>query len=126
MSNAMPSSSDRDPRLYAADMLEFTQRALEFVGSHSLPELLADRMRYDAILRNLELIGEAATHVEAAQRAQAPDVPWRLIVATRNRVAHAYLGIAPETVWTILRDDLPPPVNSLQVLLEALAPSSKA
>jgi len=80
-------------------------------------------MRYDAILRNLELIGEAATHVDDALRALAPDIPWRLIVATRNRVAHAYLGIAPETVWSILRDDLPPLVNALHALLAALPPA---
>lgn len=104
-------------------MLEFTQRALSYASGHALPQLLADRMRYDAILRNLELIGEAATHVDPAQRAMAPDIPWRQIVATRNRVAHAYLGIAPETVWSILCDDLPPLVNALLALTAALGPA---
>lgn len=75
MSNETPSSSDRDPRLYVADMLEFTQRAISYASGHALPELLADRMRYDAILRNLELIGEAATHLGPAQRAMAPGIP---------------------------------------------------
>lgn len=74
-------------------------------------------MRYDAILRNLELIGEAATHVPEALRAMAPEVPWRQIVATRNRVAHAYLGISAETVWSILRDDLPALGLALRALL---------
>lgn len=81
MSNETPSSSDRDPRLYVADMLEFTQRAM------------------------------------------APDIPWRQIVATRNRFAHAYLGIAPKTVWSILCDDLPPMVAALPVLITALGPA---
>lgn len=74
-------------------------------------------MRYDAILRNLELIGEAATHVPEALRAMAPGVPWRQIVATRNRVAHAYLGISADTVWSILRDDLPALDLALRALL---------
>ena len=124
MSSETPSSSDRDPRLYVADMLEFTQRALSDAGGDSLSSLQADRMRYDAILRNLELIGEAATHIDPAQRLLAPSIPWRQIVATRKRVAHAYLGIAPETVWSILCDDLPPLVDDLKVLIAALDPSA--
>jgi uncharacterized protein with HEPN domain len=79
--------------------------------------LTLDAMRYDAILRNLELIGEAATHVPDALRALAPDVPWRQIVATRNRVAHAYLGISADTVWSILHDDLPALNLALRALL---------
>jgi uncharacterized protein with HEPN domain len=54
----------------------------------NLDSLLQDQMRYDAILRNIELIGEAATRLGPAERALAPAGPWREIVGTRNRVAH--------------------------------------
>jgi uncharacterized protein with HEPN domain len=83
-------------------------------------------MRYDAILRNVELIGEASTHLSAATRALAPEVPWREIVGTRKRVAHGYLGIDPDTVWSILAEDLPALRRSLGALLATLrqAPSS--
>lgn len=64
-------------------------------------------MRYDATLRNVELIGEAATHVPDSIRPLAPDIPWREIVGTRNRLAHAYLGIEASTVWLIVRAHLP-------------------
>ncbi len=80
-------------------------------------------MRYDAILRNLELIGEAATHIDAGERALAPDVPWRQIVGTRNRVAHAYLGISPSTVWDILTVELPNLRAALVALLSRLPES---
>lgn len=73
-------------------------------------------MRYDATLRNLELIGEAATHVPADIRAMASDVPWRIVIALRNRLIHGYLGIDDDTVWNIVRDD----VASLRVALTAL------
>ena len=115
--------SDRDPRLYVEDMLEFCDRALAYAAGQSREAMDADRMRYDAILRNLELIGEAATHVTAEQRALAPQLPWRQIVATRNRVVHAYLGIAADTVWSILRDDLPTLHLSLLAQLAAMPPS---
>lgn len=109
--------SDRDDRLYIEDMIEFCTRALTYSTALTEATLTAEAMRYDAILRNLELIGEAATHVPEQVRAMAPDVPWRQIVATRNRVAHAYLGISADTVWSILRDDLPALKRSLQALL---------
>ncbi|KQW45542.1 hypothetical protein ASD88_11600 [Pelomonas sp. Root662] len=64
-------------------------------------------MRFDATMRNLELIGEAATHVPADMREQAPDVPWRLIIGLRNRLIHAYLSIEPETVWLVITEHLP-------------------
>lgn len=116
----MPSLSDRDPRLYVEDMLEFCERALSYADGVSRESLDTDRMRYDAILRNLELIGEAATHVADEHRALASQVPWRQIVATRNRVAHAYLGIAADTVWSVLCDDLPTLRLSLVALLAAM------
>ncbi len=119
----MPSLSERDPRLYVEDMLEFCGRALAYADGVSRESLDADRMRYDAILRNLELIGEAATHVDAQGRALAPQIPWREVIATRNRVAHAYLGIDADTVWSILHDDLPTLRLSLTALLKAMPPS---
>ena len=74
-------------------------------------------MRYDATLRNLELIGEAATHVPAEVRACAPDVPWRMVVALRNRLIHGYLGIDDDTLWSIVRDDIGPLREALVRLL---------
>lgn len=113
-----PSEADRDRRLYVEDMLEFCRRAMRYADGLDLDALLQDTMRYDAILRNIELIGEAATRLGPAERALAPAVPWREIVGTRNRVAHGYLGISPTTVWDILRVELP----ALEpLLLELLA-----
>jgi uncharacterized protein with HEPN domain len=103
----MPLPSDRDSRLYLEDMLAFCERALDYAGSVDRDGLAADAMRFDATLRNLELIGEAATHVPDELRVQAPGIPWRRIIATRNRLIHAYLGIDLDTIWSILQDDLP-------------------
>lgn len=105
-------------------MLEFCERALRYAGGHDLDALLRDTMRYDAILRNLELIGEAATHVGPDERALAPTIAWREIIGTRNRVAHAYLGISAATVWDILTVEPPPLRVALVELLSRLpAPS---
>ena len=117
MSSVTPSPSERDPRLYVKDMLTFCEVVLEFTHGVEREALFADRMRRDATLRNLELIGEAATRVPDTVRALAPDVPWRKIVATRNRLIHAYLGIEAEAVWAIVSKDVPVLRTSLKVLL---------
>ena len=79
----------------------------------------ADRMRYDATLRNLELIGEAASRVPDDARAQAPAIPWRRVIATRNRLIHAYLGIDRDTIWSIVRDDVPALYRDITALLSS-------
>lgn len=77
-------------------------------------------MRYDAILRNMELIGEASTHVGPAEKALVPHIPWREIVGARNRVAHAYLGISTTTVWDLPTVKIPRLRGLLIELLAAL------
>lgn len=81
----------------------------------------ADRsgLVYDATLRNLELIGEAATHIPDSVRDRATEIPWRMIVATRNRLAHAYLGIDDDTLWSIVQEEVPAVLLQLEKLRTA-------
>lgn len=122
MSNEMPSPlPERDITLYLRDMVEFCERVVAYTNGFDLSALLADRMRYDAVLRNLELIGEAATHVPDNIRDQTPEIPWRLIIGTRNRLAHAYLGIEPDLVWLICTRNVPTLREQLTALVARLA-----
>ena len=75
-------------------------------------------MRLDATLRKLSLIGEAAKRVPDAIRALAPEIPWRKIVGTRNRLMHAYQGTEMSALWTILSADVPALRLALQALLQ--------
>jgi uncharacterized protein with HEPN domain len=109
MSSATPSPlSERDWRAYVLDMVEFCDKVQAYTAGFDLAGLLLEPMRFDAVARNLELLGEAATHVPADVRARWPDIPWRQIVATRNRLAHGYITIEPETLWLIITGHLPP------------------
>lgn len=114
MSEAAPS---RAWRFYAEDMLGFCDKVLAYTAGLDRASFGAEPMRYDATLRNLELIGEAATHIPAEVRASVSAVPWRMVIALRNRLIHAYLGIDDDTLWSIVRDDLPALRTALAALL---------
>jgi uncharacterized protein with HEPN domain len=104
-------------RFYVQDMLTFATRALDYTAGFDRDSFVADRRTYDATLRNPAQIGEAATHVPEAARKAHPDVPWRRVIATRNRLIHAYLGIDDDTLWSIVQDDLPLLRRSVEELL---------
>jgi uncharacterized protein with HEPN domain len=103
-------------------MIGFAQKALAYTAGLDQDHFIREELIYDATLRNLELIGEAATHIPESIRAANPDVPWRFIVATRNRLIHGYLGIDNDTLWSIVQDDLPALLAHLRELRDRSAP----
>jgi uncharacterized protein with HEPN domain len=103
-------------RFYIDDMIAFAEKVLAYVSGLDQSDFIADERTYDATLRNLELLGEAASHVPDHARTAHPEIPWRLIIATRNRLIHGYLGIDDDTVWSIVRDDVPALLPMLRAL----------
>ncbi len=106
----------REWGFYLDDMLLFSEKVLSYTKDLDLDSFIADEKVYDATLRKLELIGEAATHIPEPIRESFPSIPWRRIIATRNRLIHGYLGIDNEIIWSIIRDDIPFLVNELKKL----------
>ena len=98
------------------DIIEFALKVQSYTSGLDQADFIANGMTYDATLRNLELIGEAATHIPEEIQSARPDIPWRLIIATRNRLIHAYLGIDDDTIWSIIQDDIPTLLSALQIL----------
>ena len=84
--------SEREWQFYVGDMIGFADRVLAYTQEFDQQRFIASGINYDAVLRNLELIGEAATHIPQAVREANPSVPWRLIIATRNRLVHGTLA----------------------------------
>jgi uncharacterized protein with HEPN domain len=77
---------------------------------------ISNNLIYDATLRNIELIGEAATHIPDTIRSENSDIPWRMIVATRNRLIHGYLGVDDDILWSIIVDEIPTLLSSLRII----------
>ncbi|MBF0184411.1 MAG: DUF86 domain-containing protein [Magnetococcales bacterium] len=92
---------------YLDDMISFAEKATAYTKGLDRAGFEADGLTFDATVRNLELIGEAASHIPQPVREGAPAIPWRQIIATRNRLIHGYLGIDNDILWSIIQDDLP-------------------
>jgi len=107
----------REWRFYINDMIGFAEKVLVYTEDMDQQDFMASGITYDATLRNLELIGEAATRIPEQVRQAHPEIPWRMIIATRNRLIHAYLGIDDDIVWSIIRDDIPPLLTALKKMI---------
>lgn len=97
----------RDYRLFIQDILNSIRDAREFVQGMSYEEFLADRKTQHAVVRAIEIIGEAAKNVPQAVRERYPDIPWSDMARMRDKVAHGYWGIDYEIVWRVVQEELP-------------------
>ena len=99
-------------------MLAAYSKIATYTAGMDQATFVADDRTYDATLRNLEILGEAATHVPDFVRDSHPEIPWRAAIGTRNRLIHGYLGIDDDIIWSIVRDDIPELTPLLSALLD--------
>lgn len=99
----MSDATAREWRFYIDDMIDAARKVLAYTDGFDQPAFVASGLNYDATVRNLEIIGEAATHV--------PDD-----VRDSHRLIHGYLGIDNDTLWSIIRDDIPALRDALEKL----------
>jgi uncharacterized protein with HEPN domain len=97
----------RGYRLYLEDILESARSIQSYVGTLSYEELITDKMRLDAIIRNFEIIGEAARKIPQEVREQYPTVEWRKVSDFRNVLLHEYFEIDTEILWDIIKNKVP-------------------
>ena len=88
-------------------MFEAAENAQRFISGKSRADLDTDPMLLFALVRAIEIIGEAASKVTAEQRTASPAVPWSAIVAMRNRLIHAYFDIDRDIVWKTVTEEIP-------------------
>lgn len=111
----MPPESDV---IRVRHIVDAAQSALTFAAGRSRPDLDTDRMLLLAIVKAVEIVGEAAVNVTPETRAMLPDVPWTSMVGMRHRLAHAYFDVDPAVVWATVCEDLEPLVVRLTAWLE--------
>jgi len=94
-------------------MIESAQKILDYTIGLTYDEFKADSMRVDAVIRNFEIIGEAANRLPDQIKDELPNIDWHKIRGFRNRVAHDYMGINYFIVWQIREEFLPDLINIL-------------
>jgi uncharacterized protein with HEPN domain len=97
-------------------MIGFCEKVLSFTRGFNQLQFQSEPMRFDATIRNLELIGEAATHIPDAVRSATPQIPWRMVIATRNQLIHGYLGLDNDTLWSLVEEDIPALLQKLKAM----------
>ena len=112
--------SKRDYRLFLQDILESIERIEEYTEGYDFETFTKDRKTVDAVLRNLEIIGEAAKHIPENIRTQHPEIPWKRVIGLRNVVIHHYFGVDLSIVWVIIKKQLPELKNAVISLLEEI------
>ena len=92
---------------YLQDMLEASAKALQFVRDVDLEAFSKNEEKVFAVIRALEIIGEAAKNIPKSIRGRYQEIPWEDIVGMRNKVIHGYFGVDIEVIWKTVQEDLP-------------------
>jgi uncharacterized protein with HEPN domain len=100
-------------------VIDAANEAMLFIAGKSKADLVTDRKLALAVIKCIEIAGEAASKVTSELRADAPQIPWQDIVAMRNRLTHGYFDINLDIVWKTVTEELPALVAALQKLLSS-------
>ncbi|MCB9252750.1 MAG: DUF86 domain-containing protein [Flavobacteriales bacterium] len=98
--------SDREPKLLLCDILESIEKIRIYTSGFSFHDFLNDPKTCDAVIRNFEIIGEAANRLPEEIKEKYPKINWFRIRGFRNRIVHDYMGIDYNIVWLIIENDL--------------------
>lgn len=114
-----PNHSRRDDDMLLSDITREARSIVTMVEKHSLQEVLSIPYAFEALLRRLTVIGEAARRVSPERQRELPEIPWRAMGDMRNFVVHAYHRVDPAIIWRTAKDEVPKLVATIDALSSA-------
>jgi uncharacterized protein with HEPN domain len=110
----------REYRDYLHDILDAVSDIEDFVEGIGFEQFEKDRKTLNAVVRSIEIIGEASKNVPASLREKYGEFPWKKMTGMRDKVIHAYFGVDTKTLWNTVKDDLPPLKQLVHKMLKDL------
>lgn len=105
---------------YIQDIIESMNNALKFIDNMSKEEFIQDDKTIYAVIRAIEIIGEASKNIPEEVRVKHPDIPWKDMAGMRDKVIHEYFGVNIERVWLTVKDDIPRIKPLMQKVIEEI------
>lgn len=107
-----------DYRDYLQDILDAVNDIESFVGNMSYEDFKKDKKTLNAVVRSIEIIGEASKNIPGALKAKHKELPWKRMIGMRDKLVHAYFGVDVEILWKAIKEDIPPLRKSIQKMLK--------
>jgi uncharacterized protein with HEPN domain len=117
--------SDREIQLLLEDILEASEKILSYTSGMSFEDFVSDDKTIDAVVRNFEIIGEAANRVPEDFKSNHPEIEWRRMTGLRNRIIHEYFGVNYATVWKVKEENIPELADFIQQAIQDLTRKSE-
>ncbi len=112
---------------YLRDIVSYADKAMRFLAdSPSAAALAQDERTLLAVVRALEVIGEAARQIPTPFRDEHPTLPWRAMIGMRDKVVHGYFGVDAEVIWKTVKEDLPPLREAAEQILARVSRDGEA
>ncbi|GAC1309367.1 MAG: DUF86 domain-containing protein [Mucilaginibacter sp.] len=111
--------SNRQPKLLLEDILESAEKIITYTESLTYDEFIADSKTIDAVVRNFEIIGEAANRLPDELKDNNTEVDWHKLRGLRNRIVHGYFGINYKIIWSIIQEYLFELISQIRKLIDA-------
>jgi len=107
----------RRDRFYLSNILDAANKVLSYVGDLGRDGFVEAPLVQDAVIRQLEIVGEATKRISDEFRDDHPDIPWKDMAGTRDKLIHDYLGVDIDSVWKTAREDIPQLIRLIEAVL---------
>ncbi len=115
----------KDPKIFIAHILDSIEKIEEFTKEVSKKEFLESNIIQDAVIRRIEIIGEAAKNLPKNIKSEYPEVPWKEIIGTRDKIVHEYFGVDLDLTYRIAKEDIPDLKQKILKVLEDISGAQK-